>query len=129
MTIRSNTINQYWFLCLIIRYYIVKLFKKLFSLVLLFCFLATIFHFHSHLLHDHEENIKQIMDHQNNNGHYYSNECEKCLIKNNKSELLYTAVDLFHSFPNLYKNKSQSFFKNCSTFFNIYSRPPPLSLS
>ena len=106
-----------------------RLLKKSFSLILLFCLIGTIFHSHPHFLHGHEKNSKQIIDHQNNIGHYFSNECEKCLIKNNKSELLYTVVDLFDSFPTLHKNKSQSFFKNCSTFFNIYSRPPPLSLS
>ena len=74
-------------------------------------------------------NSKQIIDYQNNIGHYFSNECKKCLIKKNKSELPYTAVDLFHFFPTLYKNKAQSSFKNCSPFFKLYSRPPPLSLS
>ena len=106
MTIKCKTINQYWFLRLIIRTYPVKLFKKLFSLVLLFCFIATIFHFHPHFLHDHEMNSKQIIDYQNNIGHYFSNECEKCLIKNNKSELIHVEVDVFNSFPTLYKNKS-----------------------
>tara|TARA_X000001036_G_C20338992_1_gene667713 strand:+ start:321 stop:644 length:324 start_codon:yes stop_codon:yes gene_type:complete len=106
-----------------------KLFKKLFSLILLFCFITAIFHSHPHFIHDHEKNSKQIIDHQNNSGQYFSNECEKCLIKNNKSELLYTAVDVFNFFPTLYKNKSQSFYKSCSTFFNLYSRPPPSSLS
>ena len=89
----------------------------------------TIFHSHPHFLHDHEQNNKQIIDHQNNSWHYFSDECEKCLIKNNKSELIHAAVDVFNSFPTLCKNKSQSFFKNCSTFFSVYSRPPPSSLS
>ena len=106
-----------------------KLFKKLFSLILLLTFTSTIFHSHPHFFHDHDKNDKQIIDHQNNSGHYFSNECEKCLIKNNKSELIHAEVDVFKFFPILYKNKSQSFFKSCSTFFNIYCRPPPSSLS
>tara|TARA_A100001011_G_C13913611_1_gene676099 strand:+ start:233 stop:553 length:321 start_codon:yes stop_codon:yes gene_type:complete len=103
----------------------VDIFKKLFSLVLLLCFMMTAFHFHPHFIHDHQKNNKQIVDYQNDSSHYFSNECEKCLVKSNKSELLYTSLDVFNSFPTLYKNKSQSFYKNCLTFFNIYSRPPP----
>jgi len=103
--------------------------KKLLSLILLSCFIKTIFHSHPHFLHDHGKNNKQIIDHRNNSGHFFSNECEECLIKNNKPELTHAAVDVFNSFPNLYENKSQSFFKSCSNFFYAYSRPPPLSLS
>ena len=107
----------------------VKLLKKLPSLILVFCFIATIFHSHPHFLHDNEKNNKQIIEHRNNSGHYFSNECEKCLIKKNKSESIHATVEVFNSFPTLYKNKSQFFFKSFSTFFNIYSRPPPSSLS
>ena len=106
-----------------------KLFKKLFSLFLLLCFTNSILHSHPHFLHDHEKNNNQIIHHQHNSGHCLSNKCEKCLIKHNKYELLNAPVDFFNSFPNLYENKSQFFFKSCSNFFYVYSRPPPLSLA
>jgi len=100
--------------------------KKLFSLILLFCFTTTIFHFHSH--DSHEKISKQIIDQQNDVGHHFSNECEKCLSKNQKSELIFTSIDFFNFFPILSKNKSVNF-TNCYIYFNKYSRPPPSSLS
>tara|TARA_B100000700_G_C14866648_1_gene771293 strand:+ start:102 stop:425 length:324 start_codon:yes stop_codon:yes gene_type:complete len=104
------------------------LLKKLLSVSLLFCFLTTIFHSHSHAYHYHETIGKKFIDQQNDGNYYLSNECDKCLTKNNKLELLYTAVESFNTFPTLSKNKSENF-TNYSIHFNIYSRPPPLIIS
>ena len=103
--------------------------KKLFSWITLFCFLTTIFHFHPHIDHINEETIENIVDYKNDLDYHFSNECDSCLIKNNKSELFYTVNDLFNISPNIFKNKSEVFFKHKVPFFNIYSRPPPASKS
>ena len=103
--------------------------KKLFSWSTLFCFLTTIFHFHPHIDHINEETIENIVDYKNDLQNYFSNECDNCLIKNNKSELFYTTENLCNLFPILFKNKSEVFLKHGFSFFNIYSRPPPASKS
>ncbi len=103
--------------------------NKLFSLVTLFCFLTTTFHFHIHIDHVNEETIENIADYKNDLDHYFSNECDNCLIKNNKSESFYTVYDLFNISPILFKNKPEVFLKHGVPFFNIYSRPPPPSIS
>ena len=103
--------------------------KKLFSWITLFCFLTTIFHFHPHFDHINEETIENIVDYKNDLDHYFSNECDNCLIKNNKSELLYNIEDLCNLFPIIFNNKSEVFLKHGFSFFNIYSRPPPVSIS
>ena len=74
--------------------------KKLFSWIVLFCFLTTTFHFHPHIDHINEEDIENIVDYKNDFQHYFSNECDNCLIKNNKSELFYTVHTIFLIFPN-----------------------------
>ena len=103
--------------------------KKLFSVITLFCFLATIFHFHSHIDHINEQAIENIVDYKNDLDYHFSNECDSCLIKNNKSELFYTVNDLLNISAILFKNKSEVFLKHGVPFFNIYSRPPPASKS
>ena len=103
--------------------------KKLFSWITLFCFLTTIFHFHPHIDHINEETIENIVDYKNDLDYHFSNECDSCLIKNNKSELFYAINDLFNNSPILFKNKSEVFLKHGVPFFNIYSRPPPVSIS
>ena len=103
--------------------------KKLFSWITLFCFLTTIFHFHPHIDHIYGEAIENIVDYKNDLEYHFSNECDSCLIENNKSELFYTANDLFNISPILFKNKSEVFLKHRVLFFNIYSRPPPVSKS
>ena len=103
--------------------------KKLFSWITLFCFLTTIFHFHPHINHVNEETIENIVDYKNYLDYHFSNECDSCLIKNNKSELFYTVNDLFNISSILFKNKSEVFLKHGVPFFNIYSRPPPASIS
>ena len=103
--------------------------KKLFSLITLFCFLTTIFHFHPHIDHINEETIESIVNYKNDLDYHFSNECDSCLIKNNKPELFYTFHDLFIISPIVYKNKSEVFLKHGVPFFNIYSRPPPASIS
>ena len=105
-----------------------KVIKKLSKLWLLFCFFTTIFHFHYHIHHYDEEASRQNVAQQNNVDHHSSKECEKCLTKNNKSELLYTAIELFKTPPILSKNKSESFTKY-NNHFSIYCRPPPLIVS
>tara|TARA_B100000579_G_C22277097_1_gene596527 strand:+ start:166 stop:489 length:324 start_codon:yes stop_codon:yes gene_type:complete len=103
----------------------VKIFvKKLLSLSLLFCFLTSIFHFHSHGHHFDETSSEKLIDQKNDGDYYFSNECDKCLTKNNKLELLYSTVESFNNFPTLSKNKTENF-TNYSIHFNIYSRPPP----
>jgi hypothetical protein len=105
-----------------------KVIKKIFSLCLLFCFLTTIFHFHYHVHHYHEETSKQNVEQKNDVDYHSSSECEKCLTKNNKSELLCTTIELFKTPPTLSNNKSESF-TNYNNHFNIYCRPPPLIVS
>ena len=96
---------------------------------MLFCFLSTILHFHPHVDHIKEDTIENIVDYKNDLDHYFSNECDNCLVKNNKSELFNTVHDLFNISPILFKNKSEVFLKYGFSFFNIYSRPPPASKS
>ena len=103
--------------------------KKLFSSIILFCFVTTAFHFHPHIDHINEETIENIVDYKNDLDYHFSNECDSCLVKNNKSELLYAINDLFNISPILFKNKSEVFLKHGVPFFNIYSRPPPASKS
>jgi len=103
--------------------------KKLFSCILLFCFLATKFHSHPHIDHTNENTFKYIVDHKNDSDHYLSNECCNCLIKNNKSELFYTFEGLCNLSPILFKDKSEFLLKHGFSFFNIFSRPPPASKS
>ena len=105
--------------------------KNLFSCIVLFCFLTTTSHFHSHSHFDHinEETIEKIVDYKKDSGHYFLNECDNCLIKNNKAELFYTTKDIDNLSPILFKNKSEVFLKHGFSFFNIYSRPPPASKS
>ena len=103
--------------------------KKLFSWIMLFCFLTTIFHFHPHIDHINEETIESIVDYKNDLDYHFSNECNSCLIKNNKSELFYIVEDHCNHSPILFKNKSEVFLKHRVSFFNIYSRPPPASIS
>ena len=103
--------------------------KKIFSCIILFYFLTTIFHFHYHFDHINEETTENIVDYKNDVEHYFSNECDNCLIKNNKAELFYTTEDIYNLFPILFKNKSEVFLKHGFSFFNIYSRPPPASKS
>ena len=103
--------------------------KKIFSWITLFCFLTTIFHFHPHFDHINEETIENIVDYKNDLDYHFSNECDNCLIKNNKPELFFTLYDLFNISPVLFKNKSKVFLKHGVPFFNIYSRPPPPSKS
>ena len=105
-----------------------KLIKKFLSLFLLFCFLATILHFHYHVHHYHDEASKHNVGQQNDVDNHSSKECENCLTKNNKSELLYTTIELFKTPPILSKNKSECFTKY-NNHFNIYCRPPPLIVS
>ena len=99
--------------------------KKLFSWITLFCFLTTIFHFHPHIDQINEKTIGNIVNYKNDLDYHFSNECDSCLIKNNKSELFYTVNDLFNISPILFKNKSEVFLEHGVPFFNIYSRPPP----
>ena len=103
--------------------------KKLFSWIILFCFLATILHSHPHIDHINEDTTENIVDYENELDYHLSNECDSCLIKNNKSELFYAINDLFNISPILFKNKSEVFLKHGVPFFNIYSRPPPASKS
>ena len=102
--------------------------KKIFSQYLLLCFIATLIHSHPLDHHFNEQNSQQIIDKQNDEFHHVSKECQKCLIKNNKSELLCTVIELFKASPVLLKNKSESFTKY-NNHFNIYCRPPPLIVS
>ena len=101
--------------------------KKTISIWLLFCFLTTIFHFHPHN-HDYEITSKQIINKQNDANHYFSNGCEKCLTKNNKSALQFPAEEIFNNFLTISKYKTRNF-TNYFTHFNIYSRPPPAIIS
>ena len=103
--------------------------KKLFSWITLFCFLTTIFHFHPHIDHINEETIENIVDYKNDLDYHFSNECDSCLIKNNKSELFYTFEGLCNLSPILFKDKSEFLLKHGFSFFNIFSRPPPASKS
>ena len=103
--------------------------KKLFSCIILFCFLTTTLHLHPHFDHINEDTIENILDYKNDLDHYFSNECDNCLIKNNKSELFCIIKDLCNPSPILFKNKSEVFLKHGFSFFNIYSRPPPVSIS
>ena len=103
--------------------------KKIVSWIMLFCFLTTTLHFHPHIDDINEDTIENIVDYKNDLDHYFSNECDNCLIKNNKSELLYNIEDLCNLFPIIFKNKSEVFLKHGIPFFNIYSRPPPASIS
>ena len=103
--------------------------KKIFSWIVTFCFLTTTLHFHPHIDHINEDTIENIVGYKNDLDHYFSNECDSCLIKNNKSELFYIVHDLFNVSPILFKNKSKVFLKHGVPFFNIYSRPPPASIS
>ena len=102
--------------------------NKLLSLSLLFCFLNTIFHFHSHAHYFDETINEKLIDQKNDGDYYFSNECDKCLTKNNKLECLYYTVESFNPFPTLSKNKTENF-TNYSIYFNIYSRPPPSIIS
>ena len=103
--------------------------KKLFSCIILFCFSTTTFHFHPHFDHIDEETNENIVDYKNDLEHCFSNECDNCLIKNNKAELLYNAENINNLFPILFENESEVFLKHGFSFFNIYSRPPPTSKS
>ena len=103
--------------------------KKIFSWVVIFCFLTSIFHFHPHIDQLNEEFSENITDYKNDVDHYSSNECDNCLIENNKSELFYIIKDICNLSPILLESKSEVFLKNGSCFFNVYSRPPPLSIS
>lgn len=103
--------------------------KKIFSWIVTFCFLTTTLHFHPHIDHINEDTIENIVGYKNALDHYSSNECDNCLIENNKSELFYIIKDLCNLSPILFESKSEVFLKNRSCFFNVYSRPPPLSIS
>ena len=105
-----------------------KVIRKIFSLCLLFCFLTAIFDFHHHVHHYHGETSKQNVEQKNDVDYHSSSGCEKCLTKNNKSELFCTTIDLLKTSTTLSKNKSESFTKH-NNHFNIYSRPPPLIVS
>jgi len=100
------------------------LLKKLLSLNLLFCFLTTVVHFHPHAHHYHEKISKKIINQQNEVDHHHLNECEKCLTKNNKSELQYLSETFINNSIILSKYKPRNFTKY-SNYFNIYIRPPP----
>jgi hypothetical protein len=95
----------------------------------LFCFLTTTLHFHPHIDHVNEKTIENIVSYKNDLDYHFSNECNSCLIKNNKSELFYIIEYLGNHSPILFKNKSEVFLKHGVSFFNIYSRPPPASIS
>ena len=103
--------------------------KKLFSWIMLFCFLTKIFHFHPHFDHINEEIIENIVNYKNDSDHHFSNDCDNCLIKNYRSELFLTIEDFCNPSPIFFKNKSEAFLKHGFSFFNIYSRPPPTSKS
>ncbi len=65
---------------------------------------------------------------ENYEHHNSSHQCEKCLVKETKSELQSTIVLCFDSFFVSYKYEMKKFEKY-STSFGFYSRPPPTLFS
>ena len=119
--------NQSWFLKLkfsISSVSIVR--KKMISIVLLFCVLSTILHSHSHLHHPQEKISLQIVEGQYGEHHFFSNDCEKCLTKNNKSEVKLTTEKVFETSSILIACKFGNYTKYYVPF-KLYSRPPPIA--
>ena len=99
--------------------------RKIISTILLFCFSSTIFHFHLHA-HSHTNVGGQVINQHDELNYHDSNECEKCLNKNNKIGLQYSANNFLNN--SLLQPKHNS--KNSTRYvlhFNIYSRPPPFN--
>ena len=99
--------------------------KKMISIVLLFCVLSTILHSHSHFHHHQEKNSLQIVEDQDGEHHFFSNDCEKCLTKNNKSEVKLTTEKVFETSSILIACKFGNYTKYHIPF-KLYSRPPPI---
>ena len=99
--------------------------RKFNSLVILFCFLVTIFHNYFHVHNDYENNSCKIINGEGVEYHLLSKECETCLTKNNQSEVQYATKRDFYTFSILSKQKFQNY-KKLSVHFNLYCRPPPI---
>ena len=69
-----------------------------------------------------------MIDQKNDGDYHFSNECDKCLTKNNELEFIFTFLEFFNTSTKLSKKQSENF-TNYSTHFNIYSRPPPSIIS
>ena len=65
---------------------------------------------------------------ENHKNYNSSHQCEKCLVKETKSELQSTILLCFDSFFISYKSEIKKFEKY-STSFGFYSRPPPTLFS
>ena len=97
--------------------------KKIISTILLFCFSTTIFHLHPHT-HNQTSIGGKIVNQDNELNHHDSDECEKCLTKNNRIVSQYPANKLLNNSLIQPKYQSKNFTKYVLNF-SIYSRPPP----
>ena len=99
--------------------------KKNISIVLLVSVLSTIFHSHFHFHHQEKISL-QIFKNQDGEHYFFSNDCEKCLTKNNKSELKSTTKKVFKTSSILLACKFGNYTKYYVPF-KLYSRPPPIA--
>ena len=99
--------------------------RKIISTILLFCFLSTILHLHLHA-HSHTNIGGKVINQHNELNHHDSNECEKCLTKDNKIGSQYPANNFINNSPLQPKYNSKNFTRYV-LHLNIYSRPPPFN--
>ena len=98
--------------------------KKYISTSLIFLILSLILHSHLHF-HACHGNHSTAVFFKKDNGHHFSNECDKCLTQISKIETHLSSAEIFENSPRSFKYKAQD---NSNTFFlfKLYSRPPPI---
>ena len=101
--------------------------NKFISLLLLSSFFSTILngslHFHSH----HEKIGMHIFENKVEYHQEFSNECEECLIKNNKLAVGQTIKIVSNTISTLIKFSFEDH-KHYSLPFDLHCRPPPLTI-
>jgi hypothetical protein len=102
------------------------LLKNIISFGLSLIFMLTVVHSHPHHGGDHSKPLVLDKDHEVKHDHSIIHECEKCLVKNNKSKVENTFEIYTKSSSSLYKPSSEIFEKN-SLPIRLNSRPPPVS--
>ena len=99
--------------------------KSTAAVTLLFCFFSTNFHNFTHFHGHHEEAESNFPDSRESEQHNISEQCDKCLSKDNNSYDL-NFLEISHSVSS---NTYVCGFENNIGFsfpFNLHCRPPPI---